>query len=157
MVQSACCYHFLLRFESFSKMEGYEGYFIRWIWLSILIFFTIFDLSPLWMNQFRQNWWLNQRFFNALIECGKIFGRNDPQNFWKTLEAGAKKEIFLPFWLLWSHSLGTSELEKNKNPNPWANYNLYYSSRSNQWCNWNVNMLKHIDLAELQRSVSMII
>ena len=33
---------------------------------------------------------------------------------------------------------------------------LNYSSRSNQWCNRHVNMLKHIDLAELQRSVGMI-
>ena len=29
---------------------------------------------------------------------------------------------------------------------------LNYSSRSNQWSNWHVNLLKHIDLAELQRS-----
>ena len=51
-------------------------------------------------------------FLNALNESGQIFGQNDPQNFWKTQEAGAKKEIFLPFWLLWSHNLGTSKLEQ---------------------------------------------
>ena len=93
MVQSACCYHFLLRFESFSKMEGYEGYFTRWIWWSILTFFTIFDISPLWMDQFGQNWWPNRRFFDALNESGKVFDRYGPQIFWKTLEAGAKMEI----------------------------------------------------------------
>ena len=122
MVQSACCHHFLLRFESFSKMEGYEGYFTNWIWWSILTFFTFFVISPLWIDKSGWNWWPNWRVFDALTESGKIFDQYDPQKFWKTLEAGAKKEIFLPFWLLWSHSLGTSELEKDKNPNPWANY-----------------------------------
>ena len=53
--------------------------------------FTIFDISPLWMNQFERNWWPNWRFFDALNESGKIFDRYDPQNFWRTLEAGAKK------------------------------------------------------------------
>ena len=32
--------------------------------------------------------------------------------FWETLEAGAKKWIFSPFWSLWSQNLGTSEQEK---------------------------------------------
>ena len=89
MVQSACCYHFLLRFESFSKMEGYEGFLTRWIWWSILTFFTIFDISLLWMDKFGWNWWPNWRVFDALTESGKIFDRYDPQNFWETLEAGA--------------------------------------------------------------------
>ena len=131
MVQSGCCYRFLLRFESFSKMEGYEGFITIWIWWSILTFFTIFDISPLWMDQFGQNWWPNWRFFDALNESGKIFDRYDPQNFWKTLEASAKKWIFLQFRLLWSYNLGTSELEKNKK----SMSKLNYSSRSNQWRN----------------------
>ena len=152
MVQSACCYHFLLRFESFSKMEGYEGFLTRWIWWSILTFFTIFDISPLWMDKFGQNWWPNWRVFDALTESGKIFDRYDRQNIWETLEAGAKKWIFSPFWLLWSKNLGTSEIEKDKK----FMSKLNYSSRSNQWCNRHVNMLKHIDLAELQRSIGMI-
>ena len=32
---------------------------------------------------------------------------------------------------------------------------INYCSRANQWCNQHVNMLKHIDLAELRRSVGM--
>ena len=145
MVQSACCYHFLLRFESFSKIERYEGYFTNWIWWSILTFFTIFDISPLWMDKFGWNWWPNWRVFDALTESGKIFDRYDPQNFWETLEAGAKKWIFSPFWLPRSKNSGTSEIEKDKK----SMSKLNYSSRSNQWCNWHDNMLKHIDLAEL--------
>ena len=66
------------------------------------------------MDQFRRNFRPHRRFFYAQNESGKIFGRNDPQNFWKTPEAGAEKEIFLSFWLLWSHNLGTSEQEKDK-------------------------------------------
>ena len=128
-----------------AQIEGYEGYFIRWIWWSILTFFKIFDISPLWIDKFRWNWWPNWRVFDALIESGKIFDQYDPQNFWETLEAGAKKWIFSPFWLLWSENLGTSETEKDKK----FMGKLNYSSRSNQWCNRHVNMLKHIDLAEL--------
>ena len=37
--------------------------------------------------------------FDALNESGKIFGRNDPQNFWKTLEAGANQS---PKGNMWS-------------------------------------------------------
>ena len=138
MLQSACCYHFLLRFESFSKMEGYEGYFIRWTRWSILTFFTIFDISPLWMDRFGWNWWPNWRFFDALIESGKIFDWYDPQYFGETLEAGVKKRIFLSFWLLQSQNKGTTELEKDKKNRS----KLNYSSRSNQWCNRHVNMAK---------------
>ena len=152
MVQSACCYHFLLRFESSSKMEGYEGYFTRWIWWSILTFFTIFDISLLWMDKFGWNWWPNWRVFDALTESGKIFDQYDPQNFWETLEAGAKKWIFSPFWLLWSNNLGTSEIKNDKK----SVGKLNYCSRPNQWCNRHVNRLKHIDLAKLQRSVGII-
>ena len=113
MVQSACCYHFLLRFESFSKMEGYEGYFTNWIWWSILTFFTIFDIFPLWMDKSGWNWWPNWRVFDTLDESGKILDRYDPQNFWETLQAGAKKWFFSPFWLLRSKNLGTSEIEND--------------------------------------------
>ena len=150
-MQSACCYRFLLGFESFSKMEGYEGFLTRWIWWSILTFFTIFDISLLWMDKFGWNWWPNWRVFDALTESGKIFDRYDPQNFWETLEAGAKKWIFSPFWLLWSNNLGTSEIENDKK----SVGKLNYCSRPNQWCNRHVNRLKHIDLAKLQRSVGM--
>ena len=110
----SACYRFLLRFERFSKMEWYEGYFTHWIWWLILTFFTIFDISPLWMEKFGWNWWPNWRVFYALAESGKIFDRYDPQNFWETLEAGAKKWFFSPFWLLWSKNLGTSEIENDK-------------------------------------------
>ena len=113
------------------------------------MFFTI---SQPWIDESLKNWWPNWRVFDALTESGKIFDRYDPQNFWETLEAGAKKWIFSPFWLLWSKNLGTSEIEKDKK----FMSKLNYSSRSNQWCNRHVNMLKHIDLAELQRSVGMI-
>ena len=152
MVQSACCYHFLLGFESFSKMEGYEGYFPNWIWWSILTFFTIFYISLLWMDKFGWNWWPNWRVFDALTECGKVFDRYDPQKFWETLEAGAKKWIFSLFWLLRSKNLGTSKIENDKK----SVGKLNYCSRSNQWCNRHVNRLKHIDLSKRQRSVGMI-
>ena len=66
------------------------------------------------MDQLGQNWWPNWRFFDALNESGKIFGRYDSQIFWKTLEAGAKNENFWPIWLLWLNNMGTSELEKDK-------------------------------------------
>ena len=109
--------------------------------------FTVFDISPLWIDKFRWNWWPNWRFFDALTESVKIFDRYDPQNFWETLEAGAKKWIFPPFWLLWSKNLGTSEIEKDKK----FMGKLNCSSRSNQWCNRHVNMLKHLDLTEFKR------
>ena len=117
-----------------------------------MTFFTISDISPLWMDQFGQNWWLNWDFFDALNESGKIFDRYDLQNFWETLKAGAKKWIFSPFWQLWSNNLGTSKIENDKK----SVGKLNYRSRSNQWCNWHVNRLKHKDLAKLQRSVGMI-
>ena len=85
-------------------------------------------------------------------ESGKIFDWYDPQNFWETLEAGGKKWIFLPFWLLWSNNLGTSETENDKK----SVGKLNFCSRPNHWCNRHVNRLKHIDLAKLQRSVCMI-
>ena len=113
--------------------------------------FTVFDISPLWIDKFRWNWWPNWRFFDALTESVKIFDRYDPQNLWETLEAGAKKWIFSPFWLLWSKNSGTSEIEKDKK----SMSKLNYSARCNQWCNRHVDMLKHIDLAELKRSVGM--
>ena len=114
-----------------------------WLFLQFLIY-----LRFGWTN-FEKNWWPNCRFFDARTDSDKILYRYDPQNFWETLEAGAKKWIFSPFWLLWSKNLGTSEIEKDKK----FMSKLNYSSRSNQWCNRHVNMLKHIDLAELQRSV----
>ena len=136
MVQSACCYRFLLRFESFSKMEGFEGFITRWIWWSILTFFSIFDLSLPWMDKFGWNWWPNWRVFDVLTESGKIFDRYDPQNFWETPEAGAKKWIFSPFWLLWSKNFGTTKIEKDKKSiSKWN-----YSSISYQWYNQHVNM-----------------
>ena len=73
-------------------------------------------------------------------------------HFWETLEAGAKKWFFPPFWLLWSNNLGTSEIENDKK----SVGKLNYCSRSNQWCNRHVNRLQHIDLAKLQRSVGML-
>ena len=150
MVQSAYCYHFLLRFESSSKMEGCEGYFISEFG-GLFWHFTVFDISPPWIDKFRWNWWPNWRFL-MLTESVKIFARYDPQNLWETLEAGTKKWIFSPFWLPRSKNSGTSEIEKDKK----SMSKLNYSSRSNQWCNRHINMLKYIDLAELQRSVGMI-
>ena len=148
MVQSACFYHSLLKFESISKRGVNGGHFAGWI--STLL--TFFDISRLWMDQFLKNWWPNCRVFDALTDSGTIFNRYDPQNFWETLEAGAKRWIFSPFWSLWSQNLGTSEQEKDKK----SVSKLNYCSRANQWCNRHVNMLKHINLAELQRSVGMI-
>ena len=151
MVQSASCYCFLLDMKAFQRWKGMRVFY-QWIWWSILTFLTIFDVSPLWMDKFGWNWWPNWRVFDALTESGKIFDRYDPQNFWETLEAGAKKWIFSPFWSLWSQNLGTSEQEKDKK----SVSKLNYCSRANQWCNRHVNMLKHINLAELQRSVGML-
>ena len=151
-MQSACFYHSLLKFESISKMGVKGCHFAEWIFGSILTFFTIFDISPLWMDQFWENWWPNWKFFNALTDSGTIFNRYDPQNFRETQEAGATKWIFSPFWSLWSQNLGTSELEKDNK----LVSKLNYSSRANEWCNRYVNMLKHMNLAELQRSVRII-
>ena len=95
---------FFVKIWELFKEEGYEGYSIRRIWWSILIFFTIFDISPLWMDQFGRNWWPNWRFFDALTESAKIFDRYDLQIFRETLEAGSKKWIFMPLWLLWSQN-----------------------------------------------------
>ena len=53
----------------------------------------------------------------------------------------------MPFWSFWSKNLGTSKQEK---------YKKLVSKRANQWCNRYVSILKHINLEELQRSVSMI-
>ena len=132
-------------------MEGYESFFTRWIWWSILTFFTIFDTSPLWMDKFGWNWWPNWRVFDALTESGKIFDQYDPQNFWETLEAGAKRWFFSPFWLLWSTNLGTSKIENDKK----SVDKLNYCSRSNQWCNRHVNMFWHLDFTKHQRSKGM--
>ena len=79
------------------------------------------------------------------MDSGKIFDRYDPQNVLETVEAGAKKSIFLPIWLLLSQNFGASELEKDKKFMSKSNY----SSRANQWCNRHLNMLKHTDLLEL--------
>ena len=98
---------------------------------SILTLFTIFDISPLWMDQFWKNWWPNCRFFDALTDSGKIFDQYDPQNFWQTLEAGAKNWIFSPIWSLGSQNLSTSEQEKDEK----LVSKLNYSSSANQWCN----------------------
>ena len=96
-----------------------------------MIFFTIFDIAPLWMDKFGWNWWPDLRVFDALTESGKIFDQNDPQHFWETLEAGAKKWIFSPFWLFWSKNLGTFAIENDKKSLGKLNYCL----RSNQYCN----------------------
>ena len=117
-----------------------------------MTFFTVFNISWLCMVQFWWNLWPNWRFFDALTDSGKIFGRYDPQNFWENVEAGAKKWIFLPIWLLWSQNCDDSKLAKDIK----SMSKLNYSSRANQWCNQHVNMLKHIDLAELRISVGMI-
>ena len=63
------------------------------------------------MDQNGWNWWSNWRFFDALTKSGKIFDRYGPQNFWKTVEVGAKKWVKL-FWLLWLQNFGASEQEK---------------------------------------------
>ena len=133
-------------------MGANGGHFAGWILGSILTLFTIFDISPLWMDQFWKNWWPNCRFFDARTDSDKILYRYDPQNFWETLEAGAKKWIFSPFWLLKSLNFSASELDKDKK----SVSKLNYYSRANQWCIQHINMLKQINLAELQRSVGMI-
>jgi hypothetical protein len=51
VVQSACFYHFLFRFESISKMKGFEGKIAASISVAILTFFTNFNISRLWMDQ----------------------------------------------------------------------------------------------------------
>ena len=50
VVQSACFYHFSFRFESISKMKGYEGKIAASISVEILTFFTNFNISWLWMD-----------------------------------------------------------------------------------------------------------
>ena len=89
---------------------------------------------------------------DALTDSGKTFCQYDPQNFWENVEASAKKWIFSPIWLLWSQNFDASKLAKDIK----SMSKLKYSSRANQWCNRHVNMLKHIDLAELRISVGMI-
>ena len=105
MVQSACCHHFLLRFESFSKMEGYEGYFTNWIWWSILTFFTIL------MDKSGWNWWPNWRVFDALTDSGKIFDWYGRRKNLFTLKAGEKSQILMSFRLFLFEKLGHFQTE----------------------------------------------
>ena len=105
MVQSACCYRFLLRFESFSKMEGYEGFITRWIWWPILTFIIILDISLLWMGKFGWNLWPNWRVFIVLADGRKIL---------RAGEAGAKKSICLQIGKFWIQNFATSVSKKVK-------------------------------------------
>ena len=53
--------------------------------------------------------WTNMEIFWC-SDSGKIFDQYDPQNVLETVEAGAKKSIFLPILLLLSQNFGASEL-----------------------------------------------
>ena len=92
MVQSACFYHSLLKFESISKIGVNGSNFAGWIFgVNFDSFYNFWYFAALHGPILKKNWWPNWRFFDALNESGKIFDRYDPQNFWKTPEAGAKK------------------------------------------------------------------
>ena len=54
VVQSACFYHFLFRFESISKMKGFEGKIVASISVAILIFSTNFNISRLMCKEERR-------------------------------------------------------------------------------------------------------
>ena len=76
-----------------------------------MTFFTIFDISPLWMDKSGWNWWPNWRVFDALTDSGKIFDRYGLRKILLILKAGEKSQILMSFRLFLFEKLGHFQTE----------------------------------------------